>query len=179
MRTIILGLAAALGLAATGLLAGCSAEPAPKPEDAQAVELKSGEYEISAKVDEVRSTDKTTPATKAKAGDPPAVRRACIAAGGGIATEAFADAGDKCAESSSYLRNGRLSQQLTCSRPGHGQVMQLADGGFKADSFEAKLTTATYFAGPGDYQMTRTFTGKRVGDCPAASANPAPGKAKK
>ena len=172
MRTIILGLAAA------GLLAGCSGDTAPKPEDVQAAELKPGEYEISAKIDDVHSTDKTTLAIKAKAGDPPTIRRACVAAAGGIAAEAFADAGDKCAESSSYLRNGRLSLQLTCSRPDKGQVMQLADGNFKVDSFEAKLTTATYFAGPGDYQMTRTFTGKRVGDCPAASAKSEPGKAK-
>lgn len=173
MRTIILGLAAA------GLLAGCSGDTAPKPkEEAQAAALQPGEYEITAKIDALRSTDKTTPAIKAKAGDPPTTRRACVAASGGIAAEAFADAGDKCAESSSYLRNGRLSLQLTCSRPGKGQVMQLADGNFKADSFEAKLTTATYFAGPGDYEMTRTFAGKRVGECPAASANSEPGKAK-
>ena len=56
--------------------------------------------------------------------------------------------------------------------------MQLADGDFKADSFEAKLKTATYFAGPGDYEMTRTMTGKRVGECPAASAKSEAGKAK-
>lgn len=172
MRLIILGLAAA------GLVAGCSDDTAPKAEEAQAAALQPGEYEISAKVDEIHSTDKTTPLIKAKAGDPPTVRRACFAAGGAIAPDAFADAGDTCSTSSSYLRNGRLSLQLTCSRPDKGQVMQLADGSFKVDSFEAKLTTATYFAGPGDYQLTRTFTGKRVGECPAAAANPKPGKAK-
>lgn len=162
MRTIMMGLAAA------GLLAGCSGDTAPKPAEAKAAALQPGEYEITAQIDEVRSTDKTTPVTKAKAGDPPTTRRACVAAAGGIAPEAFADAGDKCTESSSYLRNGRLSLQLTCNRPGKGQVMQLADGDFKADSFEAKLKTATYFAGPGDYEMSRTISGKRVGDCPAA-----------
>lgn len=173
MRTIIVGLAAA------GLLAGCSGDKAaPKPAEAKAAALQPGEYEITATIDEVRSTDKTTPATTAKAGDPPTTRRACVAAAGGIAQEAFADAGDKCTESSSYLRNGRLSLQLTCSRPDKGQVMQLADGSFKADSFEAKLTTATYFAGPGDYEMIRSFTGKRVGECSAASAKTETGKDK-
>ena len=172
MRTIMLGLAAA------GLLAGCSGDTAPKPEEeVQAAALQPGEYAITAKIDGIHSTDKTTPAIKAKAGDPPTNRRACVAADG-IAAEAFADAGDKCTTSSSYLRNGRLSLQLSCSRPGRGQVMQLADGNFKADSFEAKLTTATYFAGPGDYAMTRTLTGKRVGECPAASAKSETGKAK-
>ncbi len=172
MRTIILALAAA------GLLGACSdGANQAKPEEAKANALQPGEYEITAKIDALRSTDKTTPVTKAKPGDPPATRRACVAAGGGIAAEAFADAGDKCTESSSYLRNGRLSLQLTCSRPGKGQVMQLADGNFKADSFEAKLNTVTYFAGSGDYAMTRTMTGKRVGECPAASAKSEPGKA--
>ena len=171
MRTIFLGLAAA------GLLAGCSSEPAPKPEEAKAAALQPGEYEITAKIDEIHSTDKTTPVTKAKAGDPPTTRRACVAAGGTIAPQAFSDAGDKCAVSSSYIRGGRLSVQLTCSQP-NGQIMHLADGNFKADSFEAKLKTATYFAGAGDYEMTRTMSGKRVGECPAASAKPATGKAK-
>jgi hypothetical protein len=170
MRTIILGLAAA------GLLAGCSGEPAPKPEEAKAAALQPGEYEITARIDEVHSTDKTTPVTKAKAGDPPTIRRACVVAGG-IAAEAFSDAGDKCTTSDSYLRNGRLNLQLACTRP-NGQVMHLADGDFKAGSFEAKLKTATYFAGSGDYEMTRTMTGKRVGDCPAASAKTEAGKAK-
>ncbi|WP_309662833.1 DUF3617 family protein [Sphingomonas sp.] len=172
MRTIIVGLAAA------AVLAGCSDATAPQPQESEAAAaLKPGEYAITAKIDDVHSTDKTTPVTKAKAGDPPTTRRACVAADGSIAAEAFADAGDKCAVSSSYVRGGRLSVQLTCSRP-NGQVMQLADGDFKADSFEAKLKTATYFAGSGDYAMTRTMSGKRVGECPAASAKPATGKAK-
>ena len=55
----------------------------------------------------------------------------------------------------------------------HDQLTQLVDGNFKADSFEAKVNTATYFAGDGDYELTRSFTGKRVGDCPAEPAEPA------
>ena len=62
------------------------------------------------------------------------------------------------------MRNGRMSLQYKCTR-GSDQLTQLVDGDFKADSFEAKVTTATYFTGAGDYEMTRTFTGKRVGDC--------------
>ena len=42
----------------------------------------------------------------------------------------------------------------------------------------AKLSTATYFTGSGDYAMTRTFTGKRVGNCPAAATDSKTGKAK-
>ena len=172
MRTILLGVAAA------GLIAGCTSDSAPPAEQAETVALLPGEYDISAKIDSFRSTDKATPATRAKVGDPPATRRACVAAGGNMPVEAFADAGDLCTASSSYVRNGRLNLQLSCSRPGHGTVMQLADGSFKADSFEAKLNTATYFTGSGDYAMTRSFTGKRVGECSAVPAKPETGKAK-
>jgi hypothetical protein len=166
-----------LGIAAAAVVAGCSSETAPKPEEAAAASLKPGEYEIVAKVDNVHSTDKTTPVTKAKAGDPPTTRRACVAANGTIASDAFSDAGDKCTTSDSYVRGGRLNVQLACTRP-NGQLMHLADGDFKADSFEAKLKTVTYFAGSGDYEMTRSLTGKRVGECPAGSAKPQTGKAK-
>jgi hypothetical protein len=167
-----------LALAAAGLLAACSAEPAPKAEETEtASALKPGEYEIGIKIDSLRSTDKTTPAVKGKVGDPPTSRRTCVAADGAIAAEAFADPGDKCTETNSYVRGGRLSVQLSCTRP-NGQLMQLAVGDFKADSFEAKLTTATYFKGSGDYEMTRTLSGKRVGECPAASAETETGKAK-
>ena len=171
MRTFVLGLTAA------GLVAGCSPEPAPKAEEAEVTSLKPGEYDITTKVDEVRSTDQTTPATKSKVGGPPTTHRACVASDGSIAPDAFAEAGDKCTAASAYVRNGRLNMQLTCTRPA-GQLTQLVDGDFKADSFEAKLRTATYFDKSGDYAMTRTVAGKRVGECPAASATSQAGKAK-
>ncbi len=159
-----------LGLAAMGLLAACSGDTATeaKPE-AKANALQPGEYEVAGKVDEVRSIDNSTPATglKVAAQTPPA--RVCVAADGAIDPATFAEAGDKCSPSSSYLRGGRMSLQYNCSRSGKGNLTQLVDGKFTADSFEAQVMTSTYFSGPGDYAMTRTVTGKRVGDCPAAA----------
>lgn len=165
MRTTMLGLAAA------GLLAACSGDPATdaKPE-ARADALKAGEYEVTAKVDELRSTDNSTPATKLKvaaAGEAPATGRACVGEDGAIDPAAFAEPGDKCRPSSSYMRGGRMSLQYNCTRAGTGELTQLVDGNFTADSFEAQVMTSTYFSGTGDYAMTRTLTGKRVGDCPA------------
>jgi hypothetical protein len=43
--------------------------------------------------------------------------------------------------------------------------MQLANGTFKADSFDVEVLSNSFFSGSGDYSMTRTLTGKRVGDC--------------
>ncbi len=159
-----------IGVAASALVAACSGDaPAPPAEEAAAASLQPGEYEITAKVDALRSTDKTTPATKAKVGDTPTVTRACVPADGSLAPEVFAEGKETCTQMDNYMRNGRMSLQFKCKR-GNDQLTQMADGTFKADSFEAKVSTATYFTGDGDYELTRSFTGKRVGDCPAEPA---------
>ena len=166
MRTIVLGLAAA------GLLAACSGDVAEEPKkEAKADALQPGEYEVTDKVDELRSTDTTTPATALKvaaAGEASPTKRICVGADGAIDPKIFAEAGDKCAATGSYMRGGRLSYQFNCTRAGKGGLGQLVDGKFTADSFEASVNTSTYFSGSGDYALSRTLTGKRVGDCPAA-----------
>jgi hypothetical protein len=166
MRAIILGTAAA------GWLAACGSEPQPKAEPQQKADaLQPGEYELTAVVDSVRSTDNTTPATNMKvaaAGEETEKVRLCVAQDGAIDPLIFAEAGDQCTPSSSYMRRGRMSLQFNCNRPKRGQLTQLVDGNFTAGSFEAKVITSSYFEGAGDYSMTRTLTGKRVGQCPAA-----------
>jgi len=165
MRTIVLGCAAA------ALLAACSGEAEPEAkEETKAETLQPGEYEYTTRVDELRSTDNSTPATKLKvaaAGEAPATARVCVTAEG-IPPMTFAEAGDTCTPSSSYMRGGRLSLQFNCNRAGHGALTQAVDGKFTADSFEATVITSSYFGGDGDYSMTRTLAGKRVGECPPA-----------
>jgi len=152
------------------LLAGCSENEAAVPKaEAVAASLQAGEYEVTAKVDALRSTDKTTPETKSKVGDPPKVTRTCVPADGTIDAKVFAEGSETCKALDNYMRNGRMSLQYQCTRGSDG-LSQLVDGNFKADSFEAKVTTSTYFAGSGDYDLTRSFTGKRVGDCTQDSA---------
>ena len=167
MRTIILGMASVMALAA------CS-EDAPQTEktvEAKADSLQPGEYEFTVTVDSVRSTDNTTPATNLKVsakGEEAEKVRLCVAKDGQIDPLIFAEAGDTCTPSSTYMRGGRMSLQFNCSRAKRGQLTQLVDGDFTANSFEAKVMTSSYFSGDGDYAMTRTITGTRVGDCPAA-----------
>jgi len=171
MRTIILGLACATTLAA------CSAEAPPENKvEAKAEALQPGEYEFTVVVDSVRSTDNTTPATNLKVaakGEETEKVRLCVAKDGAIDPLIFAEAGDQCTPSSTYMRGGRMSLQFNCNRPKRGQLSQLVDGNFTANSFEAKVMTSSYFAGDGDYAMTRTISGTRVGDCPAAQPKPA------
>ena len=159
--------------ASLATLAACGNESAPAaaPATEVAAALAAGEYEVSTKVEALRSTDNSTPATKLKlatADSAPIVHRACVAADGTIADAMFAEAGDSCKTENSYARSGKINLQLSCQRAGStGQVLQSVDGKFKADSFDATVNTGTYFSGPGDYAMRRTMTGKRVGDCPA------------
>ncbi|HEX6217696.1 MAG TPA: DUF3617 family protein [Sphingomicrobium sp.] len=154
-------------------LAGCSNESAPAaaPAVETAKSLAAGQYEVSTKVEDLRSTDHTTPLTKAKlatASSSPVVHRACVAEDGSIAADMFAEAGDKCKTENSYVRGGKINLQLSCTRSGAaGQVLQSIAGEYTADSFTATVNTGTYFAGAGDYAMRRTMTAKRVGSCPS------------
>jgi hypothetical protein len=169
-----------LALAAAGLLGACSGNTdntaKPKPEEKAADALQPGEYEVSAKVDDIHSIDYTTPKTASKVADPAKVSRTCVPAGGTLDPATFAEAGELCTATESYMHGGRMSLQYKCDRAGSGQLAQLVDGNFTADGFEAKVMTSTYFNGSGDYAMTRTLTGKRVGACPAIPDKAAPAK---
>ena len=162
--------------AAAAALGACSGAAEEKKAEEKAAKLEAGEYEVSIKVDEVRSTDQTTPATSLKAGDTPEAVRTCVPADGKLEPKLFADAGDSCTQQSRYASRGRMSMQYQCTRAGKGPVSATVEGKFTKDSFEAKVATSTYMSGEGDYQLTRTLTGKRVGDCGAAApAAPAAG----
>lgn len=151
------------------LVAGCTEDAAPQQQTEQRAALTPGAYELSWTVAELRSTDKTTPATGlSKAGT--GTTRACVGGGGEIDPALFAEADDECTATNSYIRSGRISMQLECKRPGEsGQVLLTVDGTSTADSLKGDVSTSTYLAGPGDYAMSRTFTGRRLGECPPAA----------
>lgn len=148
-------------------LAACS-EDAPQQNQAQAkAALTPGLYEASWTVSEVRSTDKTDPATKLTVGAT-GTAKGCIEEGPVIDMALFAEGSDKCRPSSSYTRGGRINIQMQCTRPDEpGPVMQTITGTSTADGFEGEISTSTYLVGFGDYSMVRTVSGKRVGQCPA------------
>jgi len=158
------------GIIAVGLLAACSSEAPPSDAPAEAAKsLMPGEYAMTSTVTAFRATDGTTPASKAKVGDL-AVTKACVAPDGTLDPAIFAAIGEKCSATNAYIRGGRMSLQLSCTRPDvPGQIMPGVDGTFTADHFEGTSTTTTYLTGPGDYALTRTITAKRVGDCPPAA----------
>lgn len=171
MRNAFLAAAAALAVA------GCS-EEAPAPEaKAEKAALTPGEYEISWTVASLGSTDKTTPATELAQGAT-GTARACVADGGEVDPALFALGDNVCTAENSYVRAGRISMQLDCrSESQPGQIMQSVTASSTADSLEGEVTTSTYLSGTGDYEMRRTFTGRRVGECPPAGAGGADGNA--
>jgi hypothetical protein len=158
-------------LGAAMMLAACGGEKAAPAREEAADALKPGLYELTSEVTAVASTDNTTPFTKLKQGDKTVIK-ACVGTDGKPAPELFAeDQADKCEIKNSYIRHGRLSTQMSCTREGkRGEVMPAMMGSFTADSFEGDITALTYFIEDGDYRMSRKVSAKRVGDCPAAGA---------
>lgn len=166
------GLMTLAAVAAVTLVA-CS-EDAPQQNRAQTkAALTPGLYEANWTVTEVRSTDKTDPATKLTVGAT-GKAEACIQRGPVIDLELFAEGDDECRPTNSYVRGGRINIQMQCRRPDEaGPVMQTMTGTSTADGFQGEISTSTYLTGFGDYSMIRTVSGKRVGDCPAEDQAPA------
>ena len=93
MRTMIGAAVAAF------LLAGCGGEAGggnTAEAEATAAGLQPGEYELTTTVEEVRSSDDSTPATELKAGAPATTARACVAADGALDPAMFAEGEDQC-----------------------------------------------------------------------------------
>jgi hypothetical protein len=155
-------------------LAACGGEQKGEKVEKAPAKLAAGLYELNAEVLQLASTDQTTPATELKQGDKQVIR-ACVAADGKPAPELLAEDGDDCTIKNSYIRNGRMSAQMSCKREGQrGEVMPAMMGSFTADGFEGDITTMTYFVADGDYRMVRKVSAKRVGDCPAGGTEKAP-----
>jgi hypothetical protein len=150
------------------LVSGCGGEE-PQNKTAAAAELSPGQYEASWKITQLRSTDKTTPATNLKQ-DMTGTTLACVGPKNAFDPVLFAEDGDECTEDNRYARNGRINLSLTCKREGAGgEIRESVNGTYKADNFEAEVSVTTYLGGDGDYALMRTVTGKRVGECPPTS----------
>ena len=149
------------------LLASCGGE-APKEEAATKppTAMPMGAWEVTATVAKLQSTDNSTPATKRKQGET-WTRKACLAKPEDLAKLLLPE-GENCTAVSNYARQGRINSAFTCRVAGKGDHTPTVAGLYTADTFEAEVSTASMFSGDGDYQMTETMQGKRLGDCAAA-----------
>lgn len=160
MNRLIIAAGAAL------LAAGCSGEAPQNEAEAAPAELDEGQYQASWTIDQLRSTDKTTPSTNLKE-KATGTTLACVGPKNAFDFALFAEDGDECQATNSYVRNGRINLTLVCKRKGDaGEVHETVNGTYSAEGFEAEVSTSTYLAGDGDYSLVRTVTGKRVGECP-------------
>lgn len=164
----------------TGLtlaLSACGGEqPAPK-KDARPATLAPGEYEVTATVTSLTSTDKTPVPTFTKQGDV-TTTRGCVGADGLPAPELLAARGDSCTLQNPFVSNGRMNFQLRCNRPGKGSVNADVTGTFTADGFSGTLTSRSLFAGDGDYRLVQELTARKVADqCSVAPVGVAAPKA--
>jgi hypothetical protein len=156
---------------AAALLAGCGEEaPVKNDTEAEAASIQPGQYQADWKVASLRIIDKNKTAATNLKQDATGTTTACVAEGGTIDPALFAEDGDTCKAANPYVRNGRLQIDLTCTRKGaSGQVRQSVSGTFTANGIDAEVSTTTYLSGYGDYAMSRTFTAKRLGECPPAA----------
>ena len=160
-------------LASVCLLAACSGEAEEKKaEGPVAAAPAAGQWEASFDTTAFRSTDGKTPIVKAAVGDK-ATLTACIAPGeeGKPAPALFAGEGYDCTYSSSYIKDGKVNAQLTCSREGaSGSINMSVFGSSTADTFEAEVDTNSSLSGDGDFAMSRKVTARRTGPTCAAPA---------
>lgn len=128
--------------------------------------LPAGQWETSFETTAIRSTDQTTPALEAKAGDKETAS-ACVAAADAAKPPADLIVGEgyACSYKSSYIRAGRLNASLSCRRDGiQGELMMSVTGNYTADTLEGTVETTTYLPGDGDFSQTRSFTGRKTSD---------------
>lgn len=149
-------------------LASCGQEAAKTEKAAIPAKLPAGQYEVTATVKSLASTDKTPVPTFAKTGDT-MTTQGCVGADGLPAAELLAAKGDVCQLQNPYVRSGRMNFQLDCNRKGQGKVMADVSGKYTAEGFTGTLTATSFFSGPGDYKLVEEITARKVADqCTAA-----------
>ncbi|MEN3972225.1 DUF3617 family protein [Sphingomicrobium sp. XHP0235] len=165
MKNYVIVSALALGLAACG---GGGEEAVVEEEAAPAETFLPGNFVIRTEVTALDSVDDGEPATSSGMGDTREIQ-VCVGEDGLLPAAAFGEDGDDCTIENPYQRKGRLRQQLVCNRSA-GQVNLQVEADFTAEGVDGTVRSGSAFAGEGDYQMTRTITGERTGDCTPAEA---------
>lgn len=153
---------------APALLLGACGDSAPEANESAAAAVPAafpaGEWEVTATVESIASTDQSTPATAAKKGDS-ATRKVCVADARQLDV-LFAPDGADCSALADYARQGRINTAYQCKIAG-GVLTPTVNGRYTADTLDVVVDSASMLSGSGDYQMSQKVTGRRLGDCPA------------
>ena len=148
------------------ILGACGGETGQPANDAAQVAVPAafpgGQWEVTATVESIGSTDGTTPVIAARKGDS-TTRKACVADAKQLDL-LFAPEGTKCSALADYARQGRINTAYKCNIPG-GVLTPTVNGQYTADTLDVIVDSASMLSGSGDYQMSAKVTGKRLGDC--------------
>lgn len=164
-----------LVLASFGLVAACSGGEEKKAEGPVAATLGAGQWEVSYETTAFRSTDGKTPILKSAVGEKETAS-VCVAAGSESKPDPalFAGAGYDCSYTTTYIKEGRVNAQLSCTREGaNGSISLSASGTSTADTIEGSVDATSYLSGDGDFAMSRKITARRT----APACQPAAPKA--
>jgi hypothetical protein len=139
--------------------------------------LPAGQWRASWEVTAMRQTDHAPrPAVAAKVGDREQAD-VCVGKAEGERPNptVFSDPTYRCSYQNSYIKDGMMTADLTCTRKGvTGTINMSMRGTYGLKSFEATVETTTYLPGPGDFAMSRKIGGTLgAASCEAAAAAPA------
>ena len=166
MKKLILAGAAALAITA------CGSEPEESTDTAAAEgpvdTMLPGAFLVRTEVTSITPADDADPATSLSEGQV-VENEVCIGEDGILPAAAFAEAAEECTIRNPYNRRGRMRADLTCTAAA-GRVDLSVNADFTGESIEGTIDSTSSFAGTGDYQMRRTITAERTGDCTAAEA---------
>lgn len=158
-------------------LAACDAGEAVQnngAETARAAAISPGQWTLQTEVTAFTQTDRTE--SRRPVIDTPVGTRAtetvCVESSA-PSPAMFGGEGNDCGAENPYVRNGRISVQLLCSRRGlTGNILVGVDGTFTGDTVTFDRDVRTAVVGGGDVAMTVHVTGQRTGDCaPQAGAS--------
>jgi hypothetical protein len=94
----------------------------------------------------------------------------CVGSGAQAPAALFTEAGNDCRIANYYGRNGRLNVTLQCRRSGlDGDIGLSVDGSFTADTLTYDRNMRTTLTSDGDVVIDSHVTGRRTGDCTAAT----------
>ena len=133
--------------------------------------MLAGQWETTTEVTRLTKHDQGAPAIATPEGTK-ASFTSCIAEGEGKkpAPTLFAGAKVECEYRDFYMARGRMNASMTCALPSvEGEVVSSVEGNNDDESFVGTITTSTRLAGSGDVTVDAKISGRRVGECPAAT----------
>jgi hypothetical protein len=166
MRRIVVS--ALVGLAACS---GGGGEESSNKIDRASIRLEPGEWELTNEITNITLADQGTAAVPMKVGMR-TTTKSCITPEQVEQPQPtiFASSKDTCTYKNFYMSRGRLVASMSCKQPGlDGEMLMTVEGDYTNTSMDVTVEMATSLVGPGDVKVNSKISGRRLGECPAAT----------